>query len=109
MVVAGANVHDTKLLALTLESVVVERPDGGDEEVQHLCLDKGYDNPTGRRAVEAQGYQGHNRRIGEEKLDSQGVNAIQPGDGWWNALWPGYRSAGRSSSDPIRKRRTTWA
>ena len=73
VVVAGANVHDTKLLALTLESVVVERPDGGDEEVQHLCLDKGYDNPTGRRAVEAQGYQGHIRRIGEEKLDAQGV------------------------------------
>ena len=46
MVVAGANVHDTKLLALTLDRVVVERPDG-DKGIQHLCLDKGYDNPTG--------------------------------------------------------------
>ena len=26
LVVAGANVHDTKLLALTLDSIVVERP-----------------------------------------------------------------------------------
>ena len=43
MVVAGANVHDTKLLRPTLESIVVERPEG----VQNLCLDKGYDNPTG--------------------------------------------------------------
>ena len=47
MVVAGANVHDTKLLAQTSESIVVERPDGCDEGPQHLCLDKSYDNPTG--------------------------------------------------------------
>ena len=51
MVVAGANVHDTKLLAMTLESIVVERPDGRDDGTQHLCLDKGYDNPTGHQAV----------------------------------------------------------
>ena len=69
VVVAGANVHDTKLLAMTLNSIVVERPEAG---IQHLCLDKGYDNPTGHEAVAAHGYQGHIRRIGEEKLDSQG-------------------------------------
>ena len=72
-VVAGANVHDTKLLAATLESVVVEAPHGGDAEAKHLCLDKGYDNPTGRQAVAAHGYLGHIRRISEEKLDAQGV------------------------------------
>ena len=69
LVVAGANVHDTKLLALTLDSIVVERPDTGTE---NLCLDKGYDNPTGHEAVAEYGYQGHIRRIGEEKLDSKG-------------------------------------
>ena len=73
MVVTGANVHDPKLLAMTLEQVVVERPEGGDGEKQNLCLDKGYDNPTGREAVEAHGYRGHIRRIGEEKLDTEGV------------------------------------
>ena len=72
-VVAGANVHDTKLLAATLESVVVEVPHGGDAAAKHLCLDKGYDNPTGRQAVAAHGYLGHIRRISEEKLDAQGV------------------------------------
>ena len=75
--VAGANVHDTRLhtrlLALTLESIVVERPDGGKAGTQHLGLDKGYDNPTGHQAVEDHGYRGHIRRRGEEKLDSQGV------------------------------------
>ena len=52
MVVAGANVHDTKLLAMTLDSIVVNRPDTG---IEHLCLDKGYDNPTGHDAVAAYG------------------------------------------------------
>ena len=68
VVVAGANVHDTKLLRPTLESIVVERPEG----VQNLCLDKGYDNPTGHRTVADAGYQPHIRRIGEEKLDQSG-------------------------------------
>jgi putative transposase len=38
---AGANVHDTKLLAATLEAIVVERPQPTVEAPQHLCLDKG--------------------------------------------------------------------
>ena len=58
MVLAGANVHDTKLLAITLESIVVERPDSYGEGTQHLCLDKGYDNPTGHEALAAHGYRG---------------------------------------------------
>ena len=67
--VAGANVHDTKLLRPTLESIVVARPEG----TQNLCLDKGYDNPTGHGTVAAFRYCPHIRRIGEEKLDSDGV------------------------------------
>ena len=109
MVVAGANVHDTKLLELTLESVVVERPDGGDEWPEHLCLDKGYDNPTGHRAVAAHGYRGHIRRIGEEKLDATGEKRFRPAAGWWSAPWPGCRSAGRSWCAMTRKRPTTLA
>lgn len=49
--IAGANVHDTKLLAATLEAIVVERPLPTEEKPQHLCLDKGYDNPTGHATV----------------------------------------------------------
>ena len=41
LVVAGANVHDTKLLEATLEAIVVERPQPTDQVPQHLCLDKG--------------------------------------------------------------------
>lgn len=71
MVIAGANVHDTKLLEQTIEAIVVERPAATDQQPQHLCLDKGYDNPTGRAATEKAGYVPHIRRIGEEKLDEK--------------------------------------
>ena len=71
-VVAGGNVHDTKLLVATLDAIVVERPQPSEEEPQHLCLDKGYDNPTGRQAVEEHGYVPHIRRIGEEKMAPDG-------------------------------------
>ena len=76
VIVSAANVHDTKLLAETLAAVVVDRPKAGDEPKQHLCLDKGYDNPTGYRAVDHLGYTSHIRRIGEEKLDNSGQKRL---------------------------------
>ena len=78
---AGANVHDTKLLEATLESVVAERPAPTERTPQHLCLDKGYDNPTGHQTVARHGYQSHIRRIGEEKLDTRG-NKRYPARRW---------------------------
>jgi putative transposase len=71
IVVAGANVHDTKLLAQTLDAVIVKRPRPSRSQPQHLCLDKGYDNPTGRQAARQRRYTPHIRRIGEEKLDEK--------------------------------------
>jgi putative transposase len=67
-VVAGANVHDTKLLEATIGAMFLQRPEP-DEIEQHLCLDKGYDNPTGHCATLEAGYIPHIRRIGEERLD----------------------------------------
>lgn len=71
VVVAGANVHDTKLLAATLDAIVVQRPEPTEDAPQHLCLDKAYDNPTGEQAAEDHQYRAHIRRIGEEKLDAK--------------------------------------
>jgi len=68
VVVAGANVHDTKLLRATIDAMIVERPNPRMHE-QHLCLDKGYDNPTGHTTTHQRDYISHIRRIGEEKLD----------------------------------------
>jgi putative transposase len=67
----GANVHDTKLLERTIDAIVIERPDP-EQVIQNLCLDKGYDNPTGEATCAATGYVPHIRRIGEEKLDTRG-------------------------------------
>jgi putative transposase len=64
-------VHDTKLLKQTIESIVVERPEPTRKSPQHLCLDKGYDNPTGHQAAEQENYTPHIRRIGEEKWDEK--------------------------------------
>ena len=72
VVLAPANVHDAHLLEATLEAIVVERPAVTAEAPQNLCLDKGYDNPSGRRAANDHNYDPHIRRIGEEKLDSEG-------------------------------------
>ena len=63
--------HDTKLLAQTLDAIVVERPEPTAEAPQHLCLDKGYDNPTGHQAAVEHHYTPHIRRIGEEKFDER--------------------------------------
>ena len=67
-----------KLLAATLAAIVVERPQPSKENPQQLCLDKGYDNPSGRRAAAGQGYQTHIRRSGEEKLDASGEKHYPP-------------------------------
>ncbi len=66
--IAPANVHDTKLLEATIEAIVVERPQPTEEQPQHLCLDKGYDNPTGEAAAAKHDYIAHIRRIGEEAV-----------------------------------------
>jgi len=93
--IAGANVHDTKLLAATLEAIVVARPQPSQERPQPLCLDKGYDNPTGHETVAAYLYTPHIRRIGEEKLDSRGQKTY-PARRWvvertlaWLSKWRG--------------------
>ena len=68
VVIASANVPDAYLLADTIESVVLERPpveDGWSQ--QHLCLDKGYDTPTGWRVCLEHGYVPHIARIRDER------------------------------------------
>jgi putative transposase len=77
VVIDGANRPDAQLLERTIEAVVVERPDPSGVE-QNLCLDKGYDNPAGREAAEAQGYVPHIRKIGEEKKPCDAARGHKP-------------------------------
>ena len=93
--VAGANVNDHLLLASTLDAIVVERPQPNADALQHLCLDKGYDNAATRKVVEERGYTEHIRRIGQEKKDEQG-DKTYPARRWvvertfsWLLRWRG--------------------
>jgi putative transposase len=65
--VSGANVHDVKLLAKTLDNLVVFRPLPNAESPQNLCLDAAY---TGHETeVSLRNYIPHIRPRGEEKLE----------------------------------------
>jgi putative transposase len=70
-VIDSANVNDHKLLSVTIEAIVIERPDP-ETVTQRLCLDKAYDNKMSEATCAASDYVPHIRRIGEEKLDRRG-------------------------------------
>src|SRR5919107_205047 len=65
--IAGANVPDAKLLAQTIEAIVLERPAPEPEYPQHLCLDKGYDNEDGWGACVDYDYEPHIALIRDER------------------------------------------
>ena len=64
---AGANRPDMRLVAETLDAVVVERPEPGEEGPQGLCLDAGYDYQAVREDVAARGYTAHIRPRREDR------------------------------------------
>lgn len=78
VVVAGANRHDMKLLAATLDAVVVERPEPTEAAPQHLCLDKGYDYDACRQVAEQQDYIPHIRSRGEEQQEKRVIPGYRP-------------------------------
>lgn len=69
--IVGANVHDSRLVGSTIESIIIERPEVTPEKPQNLCQDKGYDYERVEKEVKEHGYQPHIRRIGEEKQCKQ--------------------------------------
>lgn len=64
VIVDGANRHDQKLLAPTLQSMPLHYPNIRKMSL-HLCLDKGYDTPSIERWLAEQGFTPHIRRRGE--------------------------------------------
>ena len=51
VVTAGANVVEQELPEATINAMVIDRPEPTANEPQHLCLDKGYDNPKVEKAA----------------------------------------------------------
>lgn len=68
VVVAGANRHDMKLVAATLDAVMIARPNPA-TVAQHLCLDGGYDYDAVREEATGRGYTTHIRRRSEERQE----------------------------------------
>ena len=66
VVVAGANRPDMKLVAATLYSIVVERPEPTEEDPQGLCLDKGYDYEEVRATLAVFGFTAHITARGQD-------------------------------------------
>lgn len=62
----GANRHDSKLLAATLDSIPIARPEPTAEHPQRLCLDGGYGYPWVSALAAGQGYTPHIRRRRDE-------------------------------------------
>jgi transposase len=65
--VASAQVPDAKLLAQTIEAIVLERPEPEEDYRQHLCLDKGYDTPDGWGVCVDFDYEPHIALIRDER------------------------------------------
>ena len=63
--VAGANVHDQKLVQETLASIPVRRPRTKPRKKQNLCADKGYDAEAVRKAARRRRYVPHIPKKGE--------------------------------------------
>lgn len=68
--VAGANRPDMRLVAETLDAIVVERPEPSEEEPQGLCLDAGYDYQAVRDDVAARGYTAHIRPRRDDRANA---------------------------------------
>ena len=66
LVGSGANVHDVKLLAATLDGVVRARPTPTRRRPQHLCADAGYRGSPAEKSAQARGYQPLIKRRREE-------------------------------------------
>ena len=54
VVVDGANRHDKKLVKRTLDAIFFERPSPEDiiQNIQNICMDKGYDFTDIRKLIE---------------------------------------------------------
>jgi len=77
---SGANRHDVKLLAETLDSIVIRRPKPARRRRQNLCADKGYSGKPAEAIIRGRGYIPHVRQIGQETKPIRGRR--QPARRW---------------------------
>ena len=107
IVVAGANVHDAKLLEATLDAIVVERPTAHRGGTPTPVSGQGYDNPSGRGAAAGHGYRSTSDASARRSWTPLATSGIRRAGGLWNGRWHGSPSAVRSWSGTTRRQRTT--
>ncbi len=73
VVVAGANVHDMRLVGVTLDRMMVPRPDPLTQVEQHFCADKGYDYPSVRCLIDFWGYTAHIKSRAQEREEKKRI------------------------------------
>lgn len=66
LAVAGANRNDMKMVRETIENIIAHRPTPTAEQLQGMCLDKGYDYPEVRDLLVEFGFTAQIRARGEE-------------------------------------------
>jgi putative transposase len=66
LIVSGANRHDVKLLDVTLDGIVIDRPKPTRRKPQHLCADKAYQGKPAQTIMRERGYTPHVRQIRDE-------------------------------------------
>ena len=69
--VDGANVHDNRLAAPTLDRIVIERPEPGEKAPQHLCLDAAYVGEKTKEVIDQHHYIAHIRPIDEDRAQAR--------------------------------------
>jgi putative transposase len=89
LIVSGANRHDVKLLADTLDGIVVVRPKPTRRCPQHLCADKGYGGQRAACIMRQRGYTPHVRQIGQEAAANRGGQqarrwVVERSHSWFN-------------------------
>jgi putative transposase len=67
IIVTGANRHDVRQLAATLDAVVVARPAVASRARQHLCADAGFAGVAAEQQMLDRDYTPHVRPRGEER------------------------------------------
>lgn len=82
VVVAGANRPDMKLLAPTLDALVLARPTPTPAQPHGVCLDKGYDYDVIRDQLAVRGYTPHIRPIGEDTVSARSLDPTKRPRRW---------------------------
>jgi putative transposase len=80
--VDGANVHDTRLVAQTLDSVVIARPEASALLPQNLCLDAAYVGEKTQEVVDQHQYIAHIRPRGEDKAQARSTDPTKKPRRW---------------------------